>query len=59
MDIEIEYTAAKDEYEAADSALARARRRLDLAARAMCDAHDKRRAELEARATERDRRIQK
>lgn len=48
--MEDEYRAAKDEFEAADSALARARFRLDRAARAMCEAFDKRCAEAEARA---------
>lgn len=48
-----EYKAAKDEYEAAESALARARRRLDLASRAMCEALDKHWRAAEARYVER------
>lgn len=54
-EIDAEYSAAKDEFEAAESALARARHRLNLAARAMCEAFDRRCAEAEARAIEKDR----
>ena len=41
-EISAEYKAAKDEFEAAESALARARHRLRLARKAMCEAWDKR-----------------
>lgn len=54
-DIDAEYNAAKDEFERAESALAVARSRLNRAARAMCEAFDKRCAEAEARAVAKDR----
>lgn len=50
MDIEAEYTAAKNEFEAAEQALARATFRLNRASSAMCAAFDKKYAEAESRA---------
>lgn len=47
--IETEYSAAKDEFERAESALAQARARLNRAAREMCDAFDRQCADAEAR----------
>lgn len=40
-EISAEYSAAKDEYEKAEAALARAHHRLHLASNAMCQAWDK------------------
>jgi len=54
-EIDAEYNAAKDEFEAAESALARARHRLNVAARAMSEAFDKRCAEAEARVMMKER----
>lgn len=52
-EISAEYKAAKDEFEAAESALARARHRLSLASNAMCQAWDRHWRAVEARAKER------
>lgn len=51
-EISAEYTAAKDEFEAAESAMASATHRLRLASRAMCEAWDRHWREAEARTKE-------
>jgi hypothetical protein len=47
--IDAEYSAAKDEFERAEAALARARSRLNQAAHEACKAFDRRCAEARAR----------
>lgn len=54
-EIDAEYNAAKDEFERAGSAFARANARLHNASRAMCEAFDRRCREAEARAVAKDR----
>lgn len=54
-EISDEYKAAKDEFEAAESALARARHRLHFAKKAMSELWDKRVREAEAKSERRYR----